>query len=260
MSDLSGTSFKSADVAELYIHRPPYAAQIYDHLAHRAPSVQRLLDLGSGEGKIARPMARVFEQVVAVDPSAKMIDLGKSLENGQAPNLTWVEATAEDAPLSGLFDVVSFASSIHWMAPEPLFAKLSQHLKPDALVAIVSGDEAFDPPWQADWLEFLKKWVPIASGRPFGSDEWTNQRDRHLAHLEVAETVDFVSEPFQQTVEGYRLCQHSRNTFTYANLGDRLPDFQRDITEVLKPHTDENGLLSYRVQTRLTLARPKPIA
>lgn len=73
-------------------------------------------------------MADVFEQVVAVDPSGNMLDLGRSLPNRGAGNISWVKADAEDAPLPEAVDVVTFASSIHWMDPGILLPRLARHL------------------------------------------------------------------------------------------------------------------------------------
>lgn len=203
-------------------------------------------------------MARVFDQVVAIDPSAAMIALGKSLENGDATNLGWVQAKAEEAKLEGLFDMVTFASSIHWMTPESLFANLRPHLSPDYCLAIVSGDEAFEPVWGAAWQQFLEKWVPIASGLPMGSSEWQDTRDRHLDALQVLDTFEFLSGELQQSVESYILCQHSRNTFTLAKLGARVTTFRQELMDVLAPFANAQGQLSYQVKTRVTLARLQP--
>ena len=255
MSNLSGTSFMATEISGLYLHRPPYAADVYKYLADKSLSTTRLLDLGCGEGKIARPLAKVFDQVVAVDPSANMIDVGRSLENGQAANINWVEAKAEGAPLEGRFDMVTFASSIHWMDPEALFAKLRKHLAPAHLLAIISGDEASEPPWNDDWQAFLSKWVQKATGRPLGSREWTSTRDRHLDHMDVVERHEFLSDPFEQTVESFILCQHSRNSFALSTLGRRVSEFQQDLRGVLEPHKNADGMASYRVKTYLTLAK-----
>lgn len=254
-SDLSGASFMAAEVADLYIHRPPYAAEAFSFLLQNVPSRHRLLDLGCGEGKIARPMTRCFDQVVAVDPSANMIDLGMSLENGQAENLHWVCAKAEDAQLDGRFDVVTFGSSIHWMDPKSLFGRLKDHVLPGHVVAIFAGDEPYAPAWNTDFQNFLREWVPEVTGRPLGSKEWQSSREKHLGYLDVIQSADFVSDAFEQTVDSFVLCQHSRNTFALSKLGARVADFQSDLRNMLRDHADHRGMLSYRVKTQVTLAR-----
>lgn len=255
----AGASFKAADVVNRYIHRPPYPSQIYGHIVDLAPSTGRLLDLGCGEGKIARQMAHAFGQVVAVDPSANMIALGKTLGNGDAKNLTWVQATAEDAPLVGHFDVVTFASSIHWMDPVQLFPKLRKHLNNDHLLAFITGDAPADPAWQADWRRFLAKWVPEMTGQKLDSEVWRRSQTKHLEHIDIVQTREFISEPFTQTIEDFILCQHSRDTFTLPKLGSRRSEFQRDVDAILRPHANADGRLTFQVGTQVILATLKAL-
>lgn len=245
----------TAEVADLYVHRPPYADGAYSYVLENAPSLGRLLDLGSGEGKLARPLAKSFDQVVAVDPSANMIGLGRTLHNGDATNIQWLCAKAEDADLRGAFDVVTFASSIHWMDPAVVLHKLQNHLASDHLIAIVVGDEPFEPAWASEFQTFLQKWVPEVTGRPFGSQEWQSSRTRHLDHLDIVQSCDFVSDPFEQTVHGFVQSQQSRNTFARSKLGARVGDFETELQGLLKEHTNNRGMLSYRVKTHVTLAR-----
>ncbi|KAJ56157.1 hypothetical protein ACMU_10420 [Actibacterium mucosum KCTC 23349] len=254
MPDPAGASFQDADVVDLYPHRPPYATQALDHIHNMAPDSGRLLDLGCGEGKIARPMTPRFDQVVAVDPSANMIALGRTLPRGDAANLTWLQAYAEDAPLAGAFDVVTFASSIHWMNPEQLFDRLAPHLHPRHLLAVVSGDTPHDPPWQDAWQGFLDKWVPALTGQPVNSAQWCGSRRAYLDHVEVVDTQSFLSEPVQQSVDSFIKCQHSRDTFALSKLGSRRAAFHRELAALLHPHADDAGQLTYRVKTDVTLA------
>lgn len=255
MPDLSGESFKAEDVAAHYVHRPPYPPELFTYLAEIAPLRRRLLDLGCGEGKLARPLSAVFEEVTAVDPSAAMMQLGRSLERGNAANINWVLARAEEAPLSGRFDLTTFAASIHWMDPDLLFAKLRRHVAPDHVLAFVEGDTPHHPPWEADWQSFLGKWVPLVTGRPVGSKAWRDFRSKHIASVAVVETKEFLSQPFRQTVEDFVRCQHSRNTFSMDNLGERVETFQGELTELLTPYAAQGGLLSYRVLAQVTVAK-----
>ncbi|MEL7300831.1 MAG: class I SAM-dependent methyltransferase [Pseudomonadota bacterium] len=253
----TGAAFDDAEVAELYVHRPPYAAAAYGRILEVAPARRRLLDLGCGEGKVARTLAPHFEEVVAVDPSAAMIALGRSLPGGAANNLRWLHATAEEADLTGKFDVVTFASSIHWMDPARLFSALKPRLGPEHVIGILAGDTPHAPPWAADWERFLARWVPEATGQALGAREWAAPRTLYQEHVEVLGKETFLSDPVRQSIRSFIACQNSRASFTPARLGDRIAAFDADLVALLAPNAGPDRQLEYRVKTELTIARLK---
>ncbi len=249
-----GTSFQSEEVVDLYLYRPPYPQQIYDLIISHSPSAGRILDLGCGHGKIARPMSQHFSSVTAVDPSANMLALGKSLEFGAASNLEWVESYAETAPLIGEYDTVVAALSIHWMNHDVLFRKLSKHLKTRHLFSVIEGDGAHKPPWEHDWQTFLSKWVPKITGKALYADKDRSFWETYLDHVDVNETYEVVSDPFHQSIEDFILCQHSRDTFTISKLGSDLESFDQELQELLSPFANANGDLEFQSFTKLTTA------
>ncbi|MFG5382989.1 class I SAM-dependent methyltransferase [Yoonia sp. R2-816] len=249
-----GTSFQSEEVVDLYLYRPPYPQQIYDLIVSHSPSRGRILDLGCGHGKIARPMSQHFSSVTAVDPSANMLALGKSLEFGAATNLEWVESYAETAPLTGRYDTVVAALSIHWMNHEDLFAKLSKHLKTRHLFAIIEGDGAHKPPWESDWQTFHEKWVPKLTGKPFHPNKDRSFWEKYLDYVDVNETYEVVSDAFHQSIEDFILSQHSRDTFAISKLGNDLKSFDQELRELLSPFANANGDLEFQSYTKLTTA------
>lgn len=253
MTGPTGTSFKSKEVVDHYRYRPPYPSKVYDEILQFSPATGCLVDLGCGEGKVARRMAKYFDEVTAIDPSAEMLRLGQSLPNGNAANIIWVEAFAEEAPMPPEVDVVTFASSIHWMDPGKLFRKLKENLRTEHILAVVQGDEPFEPPWCDDWMRFLEKWVPEMTGQPVNSREWVASRTRHLEHMELVHTDDHISEPVKQSLEHHVLSQHSRDTFAIHKLGSRLLDFREELTSLLFPYADATGQLEFRVKTQLTI-------
>lgn len=255
MAQTIGTSFKNAEVVDLYLHRPPYPQALYDKLIELAPAYQNLLDIGCGHGKISRRLAEEFENITAVDPSRQMINLGQSLQNGRADNINWIESTAEDAPLSGHYDVVVAALSIHWMDHARLFPKLAMHLKPNHLFAVIEGDGAQKPPWEADWQSFLGKWVPKITGTSFQKDRGPSFWDTYRTYVDVVEEFAFVSEPIQQSLDDFILCQHSRDTFTISKLGVMRDQFDAELGELLNAHVGDDGQLRFRSFTKLTAAK-----
>lgn len=251
MIERHGVSFEDPLVVENYVHRPPYPQGVYDRLLSITPHLNCLLDLGCGTGKISRPLARHFTDVVAVDPSKAMIDLARRLEGGTAANIRWVTGLAEDYDTAAddRFDLMVAAASIHWMDHNRLFPRLRMLASETHKVAIVTGDTPFEPAWADDWQSFLAKWVPIATGEEFDHARKDEKRSQYKAFLEIEGTEFFSSEPLEQSIEDFILCQHSRDTFAPSRLGELLPRFGAELRDVLLPHaTDQTLRFSVRSQ------------
>jgi SAM-dependent methyltransferase len=95
-------AFGYPGVASAYRHRPPYPDMVFDVLTGLITDTPTtVLDLGAGEGALARPLAARVDQVDAVDISAAMIEEGRRRPGGGAANLRWIVGAAETAPLGG---------------------------------------------------------------------------------------------------------------------------------------------------------------
>lgn len=251
----AGMSFQTQLVVDNYRFRPPYPDQLFRTLISSAPPGSRLLDLGCGPGKIARHLSPFFQHIVAVDPSEAMLALAVSLENGEASNIAWVQGNAENADLgSQKFELVVAANSIHWMEPDRLFGKLQEHVAQDHAFAVVSGDDAHDPPWRAEWVEFLVKWIPIATGEPFGLQRKTSEWSAWKKHVDIEFSETFISAPLTQRVSEFIACQHSRDAFAPSRLQGRVKEFDRELRELLGPYAVD-GLLSFRTRSELAIGR-----
>ncbi|NIA68193.1 class I SAM-dependent methyltransferase [Pelagibius litoralis] len=252
MTERIGVSFETSEVVDLYPHRPAYPDELFEALVRLAPAQGALLDLGCGHGKIARPLARRFDHVTAIDPSARMIALGRSLPNGAAPNIAWIEGLAEETAFPGeTYDLVVAALSIHWMDHDRLFPRLKRHVRPDHIFAVISGDQAFDPPWQKDWQAFLARWVPKITGEPLEKKRHRSYRDGYRRYVDVIGERDLLSDPISQSLDDFVKCQHSRDTFAYSKLGDRAPAFDSELRGILQAHAVD-GALTFRVKTTLS--------
>jgi SAM-dependent methyltransferase len=249
--DRPGASFERSEVVDLYPFRPPYPEAVYEKLLELAPRHDAMLDLGCGPGKVSRPLTRTFATVVAVDPSENMIRLGQALSDGRAPNLHWVRGFAEDAPLDAQrFDLIVAAASIHWMEHDRLFPRLFAHASREHVFAAISGDDAFEPPWDGEWKRFLGKWVPAVTGRRFEPGRQDAIEGDFGGHVDVAGR-EFFAAPFSQSVDDFVKCQHSRDTWAYSRLGSRTATFDAELAELLAPHAVD-GQLSYTVRTLVT--------
>jgi SAM-dependent methyltransferase len=77
----------------------------------------RLLDVGCGPGSLTLLLAPLLESAVGVDADRDMIiEARRRAREADATNVEWRHLRAEDLPADlGMFRVVTFAQSFHWM-------------------------------------------------------------------------------------------------------------------------------------------------
>jgi SAM-dependent methyltransferase len=132
--------------------RIPYADGLADSLATALDldGRGRLIDVGCGPGVIALSFAHLFEEIVGLDPDAGMLDEARHAcrERGVG-NVSWVQMRAEDLPAGlGMFRVITFAQSFHWMDRPKVAAAVRAMVEPGgAVVQIDPGRDgvAGDP-------------------------------------------------------------------------------------------------------------------
>ncbi|MGV8952856.1 MAG: class I SAM-dependent methyltransferase [Cypionkella sp.] len=247
--------FIDSDVAAAYVHRPDYPVALHDALVALMPQRDRVLDLGTGPGKIARALAGRVSEVIAVDPSAAMLDLGRALDGGRHANIAWTQSLAEDLQLgNATIDLAVAGAAIHWMDCARLCPKLNEALSPGAVLAIVDGDT----PSQALWLDayhgVIRGWVERLGG------VWRGETHRslataHLDWLDLQGTNRFRT-PVRQSLNGLIICEHSRATWSRARMGNLADAFDRDLRAALEPWVVD-GLLEFEVEVRLDWGRPR---
>ncbi|HUA37507.1 MAG TPA: class I SAM-dependent methyltransferase [Candidatus Sulfopaludibacter sp.] len=97
------------------LHRPGYPADYFVLLRHLGIGLagQDILDLGSGTGALAVPLAKQGARVTAVDPSAGQIRAGKEAARRRGVKIKYKVASAEKTGLPDhSFDVIT--ASMCW--------------------------------------------------------------------------------------------------------------------------------------------------
>jgi SAM-dependent methyltransferase len=132
-----GQTFNS--VAALYdAQRSGYPEKLFDDLSQacRPEPGHRVLEVGCGTGQATAGFAARGLDVVAIDPGAALVDVGRQKFIG-APNVRFEIASFEAWPLGQRsFHLVAAAQSWHWVRPDIGFEKAARALAPGGHLAI----------------------------------------------------------------------------------------------------------------------------
>jgi len=218
-----GSVFADPDVARAYRRRAPYGAETFAVLEGLLVEPRVVLDLGSGNGVLAREMTRFADRVDAVDPSASMIEQGRALPRGNDPKLRWILGTAEDVRLNGPYGLATAGTSVHWFDAARVMPRVNAALAPGARLAIVDIDDGAHP--MSGMLEIFDRYS-----------------EGH--HHEVAEVLDdlvtqghFAREgqrrltpvTVRRSLDEYLEYLHSTSDFARVRLGSRADAFDADV-------------------------------
>lgn len=127
--------------------RLPYAPGLADVLAEvlKLDGRGRLVDVGCGPGTLGLSLARLFSEIVGVDPDSGMIAEARrqATEAGLIRKTRWVRARAEDLPAGlGMFTVATFGQSFHWMDRDLVAATIRDMLQPGGALVHISDLKA----------------------------------------------------------------------------------------------------------------------
>src|SRR5579884_490460 len=136
-----GQVFQDRSVVEAYHYRPPYPTEVFDTLeSFIQGEPRRVLDVGCGIGYIARELMNRVEQLDAVDFSRHMLEVGKSLPNGDNPRLRWLYGAVEEIELDPPYTLVTAGESIHWMNWNIVLPRFHHVLVQGGYLAIVEHE------------------------------------------------------------------------------------------------------------------------
>ena len=253
--DELAAAFTYAGVAEAYQHRPPYPPDVFDTLEGLITDEPRVvLDLGAGEGALARTLAPRVDRVDALDVSAAMVEAGRRRPGGGHPHLRWIVGPAESAPLSGPYALVVAGASLHWMPWERTLARLRAAMRPGAFLAIVEhGPEG--APWQQELGRIIAR-----HSRAVDYDPEFSVVDELASRGLWEPSGRFTSRPLivRQPVAAY--VEHLHSTASLAREWmppEEAAELDAAVTEVVQPYAVD-GELELSVVAHVAWGRPTP--
>ncbi|WP_338073681.1 class I SAM-dependent methyltransferase [Kineococcus siccus] len=169
--DTSGHARSFGAAAGQYARaRPGYPADAVDWLV--PPAARRVLDLGAGTGKFTAALAARALDVVAVEPSERMLaELTAAL-----PGVPAHRGTAEATGLpDASVDAVVVAQAWHWVDPARAVGEVARVLRPRGTLGLVWNVRDDSVPWVREVWALAQRGVeqemqvedPVV-GAPFG--------------------------------------------------------------------------------------------
>ena len=248
-----GDQFKDRSVADAYVNYPPYAAEVFEVLESLIQDEPRIvLDVGCGTGDLARPLAAFVERVDAVDQSAAMIEIGRSREGGDRPNIRWVCQSAEGFAYDTQYSLIVAGASLHWMDWYEVLPRMRGALTDRGYLAIVGGRGMDTAPWSSE----LGKIIPTYStNKDYESYDLLDELERRRL-FSVFGRKRTAPQEYRMSVDQYVEMFHARNGFSRQRM-DAQPaaEFDAAVRELVAPFATEQ-VLTFDVTTNITWGHP----
>jgi SAM-dependent methyltransferase len=195
---------------------------------------QRVLDMGTGTGALARGFARAGCVVTGIDPSLALLDQARHLDAAAEVNITYMVGRAEDTGLEAEgWDVVSAGQCWHWFDRDRAAAEVRRLLAAAGTLVICHLDYLPLPgnvcsATEALILQYNPRWT-MAGGTGIHG-EWTVEVA--VADFEQIETFSFdVTIPF--THEAWRGRMRTCNAIGASLPDASVADFDRALAQLL---------------------------
>ncbi len=113
--------------------RPTYPKEVFEYLNSVVKNKNTVWDCATGNGQMARELAKNFEQVYATDISQKQLD-----NAFQAENIHYSIAKAEETHFAdNTFNLITVAQAIHWFDFNKFYDEVNRVAKKGAILFVI---------------------------------------------------------------------------------------------------------------------------
>ena len=243
-------------MADAYINYPPYPTEVFQVLEGLIQDEPRIvLDIGCGTGDLARPLSTFAERVDAVDPSAAMIEIGRSRDHGDRPNIRWVCQSAEDFAYDTQYSLIVAGASLHWMDWNVVLPRTAGALSRRGYLAIVGGRGIDAAPWANDLNEIIPRYSTNKDFEPYNLLDELERRQLYT----VVGRKRTDPQKYRMTSDQYVELFHARNGFSRQRMDPHsAAEFDAAVRELVTPFAN-NHVLAFDVTTNITWGHPSAI-
>ena len=254
-------AFEHVGVADAYRFRPPYPTEVFDVLEDLLQEPANVLDIGAGEGALARPLivrGRVT-RLDAVDSSAAMIEAGRLRPGGGHPGLRWILGAVDQVALEGPYCLVTAGASLLWMPWRRTIGTLARVLGEQGVVAVIEHGYHRVP-----WREALNRLLAGHARRP-EFDPRFSVADELVARGLFRKVGEHRTGPasFHPLVTEYVEQFHSTATRARELMsGEEAEEFDASVERIVQPYAarNEDGDMVLTVDVMANVIWGQPIA
>jgi SAM-dependent methyltransferase len=253
--------------------RPAYSPGLEDLLAGELglDGGGRLLDAGCGPGILTMRLARLFADVVGLDPDPGMIAEGRRAAEEQGiATIAWVRARAEDLPgaAPGPYRAVIFGQSFQWTDEARVAEAVYDVLVPGGALALIAHTvegravppSPGPPPIpHAEIRELVRKYLGSTRRAGQGTAPVRTHRFEDVLvrtrfgapRVVFAPGIPDLVRDSESVLSGY----FSLSSSAPHLFGDRVDEFASEVRELLKVRSPEGVFWDWPGDTEVVLAR-----
>jgi trans-aconitate methyltransferase len=153
----------AADYAAHSAQQQRWARELIAKLALRGD--ERLLDIGSGDGKVTAELAAALPRgsIVGIDNAPDMVRHATA-QFGHVPNLSFIQMDASSIAFAEPFDVIFSNAALHWIYDHrPVLRGIARALRPGGRLLVQMGGKGNGDAVRAtlDRVAATDRWAPF---------------------------------------------------------------------------------------------------